>query len=270
VLIGETFLSNVSDVLPFYGRGDQLHLAFNIPFVETPFDAAALRAVIDETEARLPEGCVPVWTGSNHDVSRFPTRWAGADEMKARCALMMLLTLRGCVFLYYGDELGLVDTDVPKDRIVDPVGLRVHPYAGRDPQRTPMPWSAAPGAGFTAAGVEPWLPFGDLAAANVADQRHDPDSFLSLTRDLIGLRDAIPDLRRGLHRSVRAPEGVLAYRRGEALVALNLGGAPATLTGVSGTIRVCTRRSRDGEVLDGAVTLAPGDGVVVWGAVPPG
>ena len=66
---------------------------------------------------------------------------------------------------------------------------------GRDDERTPMPWTAEPGAGFSTPGVEPWLPYGDFASCNVATQRHDPDSMLSLTRDLIGLRDAMPELR---------------------------------------------------------------------------
>ena len=80
------------------------NLAFNIPFVQLPLEAAALRALIERTEALIPDGCTPVWTGSNHDVPRFPTRWAENDPAKARCALMMLLTLRGCVFLYVGED----------------------------------------------------------------------------------------------------------------------------------------------------------------------
>jgi alpha-glucosidase len=127
-----------------------------------------------------------------------------------------------------------------------------------------MPWHDGPGAGFTRAGVEPWLPFGSLER-NVAAQRHDPDSILSLTRDLIGLRDALGDLRTGLHRSLDAPPGVLAYRRGEdVLVALNLGDEPATLSGPwHGSVRIGTRRSRDEERIDGPLVLAPAEGVVV-------
>ena len=48
-----------------------------------------------------------MWTGSNHDAGRLATRWAGGDEAKARTALLMLLTLRGTPFLYYGDEIAL-------------------------------------------------------------------------------------------------------------------------------------------------------------------
>jgi alpha-glucosidase len=266
MLVGETFLPTVDDIIPFYGEGDELNLAFNIPFVQAPFEADALRSVIERTEHLMPPGCTPVWTGSNHDVSRFPTRWGGNDPGRARCALMMLLTLRGCVFLYQGDELGLVDTEVPREELQDPVGIQFYPVYGRDPERTPMPWNADPGAGFTEPGVTPWLRFGELPGANVADQRGDPDSFLSLTRDLIGLRDAVPELRAGAYASLDdAPDGVLAYRRGDrVLVALNIGDAAATVEDVRGLVRIGTVRSRDQERVDGTLRLASGEGVVVW------
>ena len=159
----------------FYGTGDELNLAFNFLLLHSRFEADAMRKVVEDTVAAIPPESWPVWTGGNHDMYRFPSRWAEGDPAKTRCALMMLLTLPGSVFLYYGDELGMLDTDVPKERLEDPVGRRLYPVYGRDPERTPMPWSPRPGAGFTAPNVEPWLPFGDIAACNVEDQRRDPD-----------------------------------------------------------------------------------------------
>ncbi len=270
VLIGETFLPNIEDVMPFYGTGDELNLAFNIPFLHTPFEASALRDMIERTEALIPDGCALVWTGSNHDVPRFPTRWADGDPDRARCALVMLMTLRGSLFLFEGDEIGMVDTPLVPEQMADPISIRYYPVYGRDGARTPMQWTGAPGAGFTEPGVEPWLPFGDLTV-NVEDQRRDPESFLSLCRDLIGVRDALPDLRNGAYASLDAPEGVLAYQRGErTVVALNLGAEPARLGGVTGTIRVATRRSRDEERVDGTLALGPGEGAVVLLDVLPG
>lgn len=264
VLVGETFLAHIEDVLAFYGTGDELNLAFNIPFVHTRLDAGELRSMIERTETGIPAGCTPVWTGSNHDVSRFPTRWAENDRDRARCALMLLLTLRGAVFLFEGDEIGMVDTPLERDQLRDPVGMKFWPLFGRDPVRTPMQWTGELGAGFTVPGVEPWLPFGDLAC-NVEDQRRDPESFLSLCRDLIGLRDALPELRSGGFHPVDAPVGALAYRRGaRTLVALNLGEAPATIEGVHGEIRIATRRARDAERVEGTLAVAPGEGAVVW------
>ena len=116
-----------------------------------------------------------MWTGSNHDMSRFATRWAGGDAARTRVALLMLLSLRGTPVLYQGDEIGQPDTDVPHDLMRDPLGVLYWPaYAGRDAMRTPMQWRDAPGGGFTDPGAEPWLPFGDLAASNVEAQRGDP------------------------------------------------------------------------------------------------
>jgi alpha-glucosidase len=266
VLIGETYVFDVPTMASFYGAGDELHLAFNIPLLHTSFEAAALCRVVEETEAEIPSGSWPVWTAGNHDVSRFPTRWGDGDPDRARCALMMTLTLRGAAFLYYGDELGLPDTDVPRERLLDPVGLRFHPYAGRDPARTPMPWTAAQDGGFSALpGIEPWLPYGDTAATNVEDQRRDPDSMLNLCRDLIGLRDALPDLLAGAYATLRADDGVWAWRRGErVVVALNLADDEARVDDVNGIVRIATRRARDGERVSGTLTLGPWEGVVVW------
>ncbi len=261
LLVGETFVERLEDLFPFTD-GTQLHLDFNIPFAHTSFSASALRDAIATTEAAMAP-VVPVWTGSNHDISRFPSRWAGDDPGLARVALMMLLTLRGTVFLYQGDEIGMTDVDIPRDELVDPVGIRFHPYAGRDPVRTPMQWEDVDGAGFTPAGVPPWLRFGDLTC-NVVDQHADPTSFLHLTHDLIALRVATPDLRTGLWRAVDAPADVLAYTRGDGhLVALNLGDASATVGTGPGSVVIGTDRARDGEVVADGLALPGRSGVVL-------
>ncbi len=146
LLVGETFVEQLDDLFPFLDD-TQLHLDFNIPFAHTPFDAAALADVVERTEAAIGNG-TPVWTGSNHDISRFPSRWAQGDGDLARCALMMLLTLRGTVFLYQGDEIGMTDTEIPRDELVDPVGIRFYPYAGaiRFGRRCSGPGSPARGS----------------------------------------------------------------------------------------------------------------------------
>lgn len=263
LLIGETFVERLEDLFPFFGDGgDELHLDFNIPFAHSRFDAASLGGMIGATEAAMPASGTPVWTGSNHDISRFPSRWAGGDPARARCALMMLLTLRGTTVLYQGDEIAMVDTDVPREELLDPVGVRFHPHAGRDPVRTPMQWDSTPGGGFTTPDAPPWLRFGDLVT-NVADQRDDPSSQLRLTRDLIALRTTNPDLAAGAWSAVAAPTGVLAYRRGATTrVYLNLGEEPAAIAD-DGTITVGTDRGRDGEAVRGLFTLAASEGVVI-------
>jgi alpha-glucosidase len=263
LLVGETFLPDLDAVLAFYGAGDEMQLSFNIPFAEAEFSAPVLRELVRRTEAAIPAGCTPVWVGSNHDIPRFPTRWAEGDPARARAALLMLLTLRGTTFLFQGDEIGMVDTPLAREQLQDPVGIRFYPVYGRDPERTPMQWRDAPGAGFTTAGVEPWLPFGDLAC-NVEAQRDDPDSFLTLCRDLIALRAATPDLAAGGCVVLDGPDAALLYRRGDAtLVAVAPGPAGATVEGVQGSVLIATRRARAGEAVAGALTLAPGEAVVV-------
>jgi alpha-glucosidase len=265
ILVGETHVFDTDAMLSFYGRGDELNLAFNFLLLHSRFEADALRKVVEGTLAAMPAQSWPVWTGGNHDMYRFPSRWAEGDPAKTRCALMMLLTLPGSVFLYYGDELGMPDTGIPKDRLEDPVGKRLYPVYGRDPERTPMPWSPAPGAGFSAPGVVPWLPFGDLAACNVEDQQRDPESVLSLCRDLISLRTAVPELRTGAYTRHAADGGLWAWRRGErVVVALNFGDDRAQIDMPDGMVRIDTRRERDGERVAGSLTLGAWEGAVVW------
>jgi alpha-glucosidase len=249
----------------FYGHGrNELDLAFNLPFIEADFDAHDLRAVVDSTESALPAGAWPMWTGSNHDVSRLASRWAKGEAGKMRLALMMLLTLRGTPMLYQGDEIGMLDTSLSREQLRDPVGIRSWPAcSGRDPERTPMPWSDSPGAGFTAHDVEPWLPFGDLSR-NLESQREDPGSVLWLTRDLIALRRQRVDLLTGSYESLSSPEGLWAWRRGAGvIVALNFSDEATKLASVDGTVAIGTDRSRDGDQVRGSLRLGPWEGVVI-------
>jgi alpha-glucosidase len=266
VLVGETYVLELHELLPYYGSGrDQLHLAFNFLFVHADLDAAQMRTIVEGVESGLPEDAWAVYTGSNHDAGRLTTRWAGDDERKARTALMIVLTLRGTPFLYYGDEIALPNVPQDFESALDPVARRTgRPEDNRDVCRTPMPWTAQPGGGFTTAEATPWLPFGDLAAHNVEAQRADPNSTLHLVRDLIALRTRTPDLTAGAYATVEAPEGAWAYRRGERFgVAVNLSDAPVEVSGLAGRIALATDRARDGETVTGALALAPWEGVVV-------
>jgi alpha-glucosidase len=177
----------------------------------------------------------------------------------------MLLTLRGTPFLYYGDELALPEVPLDPATALDPVPRRTgDPNRNRDRCRTPMQWTAEEGAGFTEPGVEPWLPFGDPAAHNVAAQRGDPGSQLHFVRDLIALRRWHADLRSGDYETLPAPDDVWAWRRGDGFAtAINLGDAGASVEGLDGTIAIATDRARDGETVTGALRLAASEGVVV-------
>jgi alpha-glucosidase len=266
ILVGETYVLDLDQLMPFYGKGeDELNLAFNFLFVHADLEADSMREIVEGVEERLPPASWPVWTGSNHDAGRLATRWAEGDPARARLAVVLLLTLRGTPFLYYGDEIGLPDVPLDPADALDPVPRQTgKPERNRDPGRTPMPWTAGSGAGFTEPGVEPWLPIGDAAAHNVAGQRADRASQLHLTRDLIALRRAQPDLRGGPYETLPAPPGAWAWRRGERhAVALNLSAAEVTVEDVRGRVVIATDRARDGETFERALTLGAWQGVVI-------
>jgi alpha-glucosidase len=266
ILIGETPVEQSDALARFYGHdGDELHLAFNFPFIEAPFETDALRNIVERTEALLPPDAWPAWTGSNHDMSRLASRWAGDDPRKIRAALLMLLTLRGTPVLYQGDEIGLGDVSVAHELMRDPLGVRYWPhYAGRDAMRTPMQWRDTPDGGFTDPGVTPWLPLGDTAACNVESQLGDPDSILVFTRDLIALRKASADLHTGSYATLAAPAGLWAWRRGSnTTVVVNLTDASAEVPALTGRVRLGTNRARDGEPASGAVRVAAWEGLVI-------
>jgi alpha-glucosidase len=252
LLLGETYVMDLESLMR-YVVPDGLQLSMNFVFMHTPFVAEKLAAVVAQTETMLPTGATPVWHASSHDDPRFATRWCGGDERLARCALVALLCLRGTTILYQGDEIAMEAPLVPAERVRD--------MAGRDPCRTPMVWRDADGAGFTEPGVEPWLPIGPTDR-NVADQRDDPDSTLTLTRDLIALRRG-RGLLHGAYEPVDdVPAGVWAFRReGGAFVALNLGDDAVELP-LDGAIVICTDRNRDGEVVDATLRLPPHEAVV--------
>jgi len=254
LLVGETHVLDPVVMASYYGKGDELQLAFNFAFVYAPFESERTRRVVEQTEAAIPSDGWPVWTLSNHDVIRFPTRWCGGDEAKIRCALFVLLLLRGTAVLYYGDELGLEQQDVPKEAELDLAGQR-------DGARTPMRWSNEPGHGFTREGVEPWLPFG--SGPDVAAQRDDPGSILRLCRDLLALRRERPDLRQAPYASLPSPDGVWAWSRGDRYAAaVNLGEDEAVVE-LAGAILVGTNRERDGEQVRSGLCLGPSEGVLV-------
>jgi alpha-glucosidase len=264
ILVGETWAVDLEALPAYYGTNDELHLAFNFALTTDDIDARSLRGVVERTEALLAGRGWPVWTASNHDIGRLATRWCGGDERKIRAALLMLLTLRGTPFLYAGDELGLPDAVLTREQLRDPVGIRNWPTnPGRDGCRTPMPWTDAAGAGFTAPDVDPWLPIVRPAGGSVERQRDDPSSILSMTRALIALRRTHPDVARGAYTSIPTPDDIWAYRRGDRIVVVvSLGDTGCTVP-ASGTVAAATEPARVGERVEGDVRIGAWEGVVV-------
>jgi len=149
VLIGEIYLP-LEKLAAYYGRDlAGAHLPFNFALISTPWSARAVAKLIDNYEAALPPGAWPNWVLGNHDRQRIASR-VGIDQ--ARVAAMLLLTLRGTPTLYYGDEIGMSQTDIRPDQVRDPWEKNLPGLGlGRDGCRTPMQWDSTQQAGFSAA-----------------------------------------------------------------------------------------------------------------------
>lgn len=198
------------DRLARYVRSDEFHQAFNFAFLQSPWDAAALRqGIVDSYRSNDAVDAPTTWVLSNHDVVRHVTRF-GIDGARpsglrpgeaapdyatglrrARAATTMLLALPGSAYLYQGEELGLPEViDLPADARQDPRFRRTKgELLGRDGCRVPIPWKKnAPAYGFNGTG-ESWLPqpeaFGDLA---VDQQEGREGSTLELYRMLLAVR----------------------------------------------------------------------------------
>jgi alpha-glucosidase len=198
-LVGEVYLPSTK----WQPYTDFFDAVFAFELLHSPWEAGPLRAAIEAT-TRVPGAA---WVLSNHDFGRLATRFG---EQNARAAAMLLLTLPGPAFLYQGDEIGQGE---------GPAGAR-YDRAGRDRHRHPMQWDSSPAGGFTTG--EAWLPAVDPGERNVADQRDDPASTLSLVRELIALRHELG----GGFELLDAADGVLAFRRGAHTVAINATAEP--------------------------------------------
>ncbi len=236
--VGELLYSDPAATARYCGDGtDKLHLAFNFDFTNQPWRPRAFQDEIAKWEAALHPQAWPCYVLGNHDKPRFPSRFGGGPHSDARAKVVaaMLLTLRGTPFLYYGEEIGMQDTPIPRGEIQDPPGKKYWPLnPGRDPERTPMQWSDGPNAGFTTG--RPWLRLNkDCRTRNVAAQHADPNSVLNFYRRLLRLRRESISLRRGSYQPlIERPVQGLAYLRQSPeqtlLVALNFFGFEAKLS----------------------------------------
>ncbi|MFF3990503.1 glycoside hydrolase family 13 protein [Streptomyces sp. NPDC001797] len=221
-----------------YARPDELGQAFNFEYLQTPWDAEALREVITGSLATArAAGASATWVLSNHDVVRHASRLAlppGTDEnawllsggrtphvdvshglRRARAATLLMLALPGSSYVYQGEELGLPEAaDLPLTVLQDPIWEQTgHTRKGRDGCRVPLPWTAdGPSYGFGSGGA--WLPqpewFGSYA---VEAQAGTAGSTLELYRTALRLRRKLLD---GETLSwAEAPAGVLHFARTE-------------------------------------------------------
>ena len=194
-------------------------MVFNFRLLKSRWGANGFRRLIRDWDRAVPPGGWPTQVLSNHDQSRHYTRYGkprdpNTTARRARAAVLLLLTLRGTPFLYYGEEIGMHDVRLRYGQLHDPYTRRYWPFfTGRDPARTPMQWDETPQAGFTSG--TPWLPVSpDYRSVNWTRESLDPHSLLSLYRRLIHLRKASPALTVGRYQEIEGgPLDCVIYLR---------------------------------------------------------
>ncbi|MDF9434922.1 alpha-glucosidase family protein [Chromohalobacter israelensis] len=254
--------------------GKRLHMAYSFDLLGERHDPAFLQRTLTAMEARIGDGW-PCWALGNHDVTRLATRWdAEGDPAALRLYLAFLLTQRGSVCLYQGEELGLTEAELSFEQLVDPAGITFWPtYKGRDGCRTPHPWrSESPNAGFSHA--TPWLPVPTAHQALAVDRQDaDPGSLLNAYRALLAWRRRQPVLVKGEVHYHPIRDEVLClerrYRDQRLLVALNFAAEPRELSApaTAGAIDDAPA-TVNGTWHDGTLTL-PAHGVAI-AHCPPG
>jgi alpha-glucosidase len=264
VLLGEVYVLDAPK-LQRYVADDALHAAFAFDAIRATWDADDLRARL----APYVEVCGDrlSWPLSSHDDPHAATRFGGGDlgARRSLAYLTLLSALPGVAFLYQGDELGLEDGELPPQARQDPIALRIPGAIGRDGARTPMPWDAGPGVGFTTG--TPWLPVGANrhAGQTVAAQLGDPSSQLERTRRLLEVRRALPALTGdGPLEWVTDDGAVLALVRDDrVLVALHVGdGEGDAALVLPEEARLVYTTDDAARLVDGTLTL-PEDAAVI-------
>ena len=253
--VGEVYVMDTARVATYYGDDDELHMSFNFPSLWAPWEADQWKLRISEVVENFdPVGAWPTWVLSNHDVPRHRTRYG--SEARARAAAVLLLTLRGTPFMYAGEELGLEDAVVPKERRVDP--------GRRDGCRAPFPWDSSPSHGWQL--EDNWLPWPPGPDAhNPEAQRGDEASMLNLYRRVLEARRASAALTHGEFELLDSADTVVAFRRhtsdDQRAVAVNFSEEKASVV-IAGewVVEVSTHRLREGQPFSDALE---GDEAVV-------
>jgi alpha-glucosidase len=277
ILAGEAWVEPITKLADWV-RPDEMHQTFNFSYLETPWQADALRRVVDDSIAAFGSvGAPSTWVLSNHDMIRHATRLAltppppqgqglgpksesRADVVvglrRARAATAFMLALPGSSYLYQGEELGLPEViNLPDSARQDPSFFRTAGETyGRDGCRVPLPWEAgAPSTGFGPSDAS-WLP----QPANWSDYARDvqqgvPGSTLELYRELLALREQHALGEGAIEWLANDADEVLTLRNNGVTVVANTGTTSVPLP--AGRLLVASGPVAEGEL--------PGD-TTVW------
>lgn len=233
------------------------HLKVDYPggdkWTKAPFDFLELKRIFNHWQSGMHGKAWSALFWCNHDQPRIVSRFGDEGEHRVVAAKMLASTLhglQGTPYIYQGEEIGMTNPgyqciddyqDVESRNIFaikqaegmnEAEILAILGAKSRDNSRTPMQWSAAPNAGFTAG--TPWLkPAGNYPAINAEAAQADTDSVFWHYRDLIRLRKAHPIFTHGDYQDLLAghPQ-IWAYARranGQTLLVVsNFYGEPVT------------------------------------------
>lgn len=210
LFIGEIYLP-VDRLISYYGpAANGTNMPYNFQLALLPWCSDEIMKAVDYYESMLPPGAWPNWVLGNHDQKRIASK---VQPHQVRGAQLLLLTLRGTPTMYYGDELGMRNVDIPADKVQDPFEKREPGIGnGRDPSRTPMIWNPSHNAGFTTSAAA-WLPYGENVACAVETQKADPGSLLNMVHELISIRRSHPALSVGSHQPLPSKHPIAAFCR---------------------------------------------------------
>ncbi|MBA91891.1 MAG: alpha-glucosidase [Phyllobacteriaceae bacterium] len=208
-------------IMADYTAGDdRIHMCYSFEFLSGTMPAPGrFSSVVDRFFRAAPDGW-PCWAFSNHDVERHASRWTAGLDTPTRLKFQkllagVLLTLRGSVCLYQGEELGLPEAELSFEDLQDPYGIRFWPeFKGRDGCRTPMVWDGHTANGAFSSATRPWLPVAmtHLPLA-VSEQAGVEGSLLEFYRSLLAFRRAHPALVKGGFDVANLGPDILAFRR---------------------------------------------------------
>ncbi|MBJ7554183.1 alpha-amylase family glycosyl hydrolase [Marinomonas spartinae] len=226
--VGEVGCDFSLKTMAAYTQGnDKLHMCYSFDLLTHDSSMGHIRHTMETIEAGLGDGW-PCWSIGNHDVERVATRWGKNKHMpnQSKAYMTMLLSLRGSICLYQGEELGLPEAELTYEQLVDPYGINFWPeFKGRDGCRTPMPWTNTPLGGFTS-NTSPWLPVAEshLPLA-IEEQEGTRSSILHAYRDFLHLRRGHPELIHGdiefLYHDVSTLTFLRSYNGKSLYIAIN-------------------------------------------------
>ncbi|ELU08811.1 hypothetical protein CAPTEDRAFT_160424 [Capitella teleta] len=266
--------------MPYYRSGAHMPFNFQLTGMNRNRDSMWLAKSIAQWLDSMPDGCTPNWVLGSHDIKRIASKMGSTF---INVMNMLLLLLPGVPTTYYGEEIGMVDTDVTYEETQDPqgrgAGKENYKIFSRDPCRSPMQWTEGTHSGFSTAG-KTWIPVqGNFRTCNVETQLRNPNSHLNIYKQLTTLRRK-KVFAEGNFDFASVNEEILSFIRfhdGErtSLVVANFGKSPKTENFTSlnnprrmyypktGVMTFRTDGSPEAEISLSDVVLTPGEGVVI-------